>query len=372
MTTKKAKVCISIVTYNHKDCIEKGLESLQRIKFGNGNFDIHVLDNTSNDGTQKLLKEISKREGYENLILSESKENLGFSGGHNKNIKGNLDKYDYFWLYNPDAIIKDSNILDELTQISAEELDSSILQPVLYNLDKTVGNTGNKAHFLGSGGQTAISINSATARSISIPSVSGAAMFLPKAVILKVGYLEDFYLAYHEDVEYSWRASLYGVNKKLCTKVGLYHDHVFESSKFKFFLLDRNKLYKIFSYYDFLSIIFLMPSLLLLEITTTVFFAMKGWGSIKVKVYKDVWNNRGQIKSTRKKIKKIKKIQNWKNLINSLTGSISTKDLGGNKIIVIGVKIINLLTSVNFIIYKIAINILAKTTKICSRKEILK
>ncbi len=355
------RICISIVTYNHGQCIEAGLKSLQNIEFEQGKFDIHIIDNASKDNTWEVLNKIKSKQ--DNIILNKSNKNLGFSGGHNKNIKDNLKNYDYFWLYNPDAIIKDKNILDELVKISKEENDNVILQPVLYNLDDTIGNAGNKAHFLGSGGQATIQINSKTPSSIKISAVSGAAMFLSKEVVKKIGYLEDFYLAYHEDVEYSWRASLYGVDKKLCTKVGLYHDHVFESSKFKFFLLDRNKLYKIFSYYDFLSIIFLMPSLLLLEITTTVFFIMKGWRNIKIKVYKDIWTNREKIRETRKKISKIKNIQSWQRLTSELSGSMSTKDLGKNKIVKTGVKIVNVLTSINFYIYKVIINILAKINK---------
>jgi len=96
------KIELSVIIVNHnglkylKNCLDSLYENLQ-----NTTFEIIVIDNNSNDKSCSYIKE-----NYPNVILIESKENLGFGKGNNlgvKNAKGKI-----ILLLNNDTVLLDS------------------------------------------------------------------------------------------------------------------------------------------------------------------------------------------------------------------------------------------------------------------------
>ena len=75
-------VTISLVTYNGSKWIAGCLGSVQRQTLSS--FEFLVLDNASVDGTVEALRQFSTIEPRMQLV--ESSENLGYAGGHNRNI----------------------------------------------------------------------------------------------------------------------------------------------------------------------------------------------------------------------------------------------------------------------------------------------
>ncbi|MDP3973889.1 MAG: glycosyltransferase family 2 protein [Candidatus Daviesbacteria bacterium] len=96
---------IIILNYNVKDLLLKCLESIFRNKTPKDKWQIIVVDNASEDGLVKAVKE----KYNDNVVeLVENKENLGFSAGNNVGVK--KTKAPVMLFLNPDTIVVDEAI----------------------------------------------------------------------------------------------------------------------------------------------------------------------------------------------------------------------------------------------------------------------
>jgi glycosyltransferase involved in cell wall biosynthesis len=78
---KNPKVSVCIITYNHKDFIERCLESLAQQQT-NFSFEIIVSDDCSTDGSQEIIKRVAQK--YPHLIrVFLHEKNMGNGGGNN-------------------------------------------------------------------------------------------------------------------------------------------------------------------------------------------------------------------------------------------------------------------------------------------------
>ncbi|HHG83350.1 MAG TPA: glycosyltransferase, partial [Bacteroidetes bacterium] len=91
------RLSIIIVNYNVKHFIEQCLLSVREAMKGIDG-EVYVVDNNSVDGSQEMLKE-----KFPDVILIESKENLGFSRGNNLAIRKAVGEY--VLLLNPDTVV---------------------------------------------------------------------------------------------------------------------------------------------------------------------------------------------------------------------------------------------------------------------------
>src|SRR3989344_4336914 len=92
---------IIIVSYNTKDFIGECIDSIKK-NTKNLNYEIIVVDNASSDNSLEMLKT-----KFPDVILVESKENIGFSKANNLGVEKSKGKYVLF--LNPDTVIyKDS------------------------------------------------------------------------------------------------------------------------------------------------------------------------------------------------------------------------------------------------------------------------
>lgn len=100
---KTPDLSIVIVSYNTKKITEDCLESINRSLTGTKiKYEIVLIDNNSQDGSQKLLETIS-RDVKNNLVYKQSGENLGFGRGNNLGVKMAQGKY--VLLLNTDVIV---------------------------------------------------------------------------------------------------------------------------------------------------------------------------------------------------------------------------------------------------------------------------
>ena len=80
-----SKYCIIIPIYNEEKCIEKFIESINKINLKNYEKYIYFIDDKSNDNTKHILKKIANTN--KNYYIFENKINLG----QNKSLKENLN-----------------------------------------------------------------------------------------------------------------------------------------------------------------------------------------------------------------------------------------------------------------------------------------
>lgn len=104
---KQPDLSVIIVNYNTKDLLYDCLKSIKKaVKPANG-LEIIVVDNASVDGSQEMVKK-----EFPNIILIQSKKNLGFSKGNNLGVKKATGKYLLF--LNSDTKISSKSLVKPL------------------------------------------------------------------------------------------------------------------------------------------------------------------------------------------------------------------------------------------------------------------
>lgn len=134
------KVSIIIVTYQSEHEIENCLNSIYD-KVKGISFEIIIIDNSSTDSTKNILKN-----HFENIILIENKENLGYSVANNQGAK--LASGDFLFFLNPDSIMTE-NSLKILISIFQKKLNVGIAAPRITdsNNDVQISTGGNPNFF---------------------------------------------------------------------------------------------------------------------------------------------------------------------------------------------------------------------------------
>jgi len=225
---KNLKIFIIVLHYGDICLTLKCLQSLQKINKQSLEVKTMVISNT--------LVNQSKKEKLEGLcdIFIQNKKNLGFAGGNNIGIKKALRKNaDYVLLLNNDTIAY-KDLLLYLTKAAEEYLDVGIVGPVikhkvknrmLYDYGGVVNWKLGKPYHK----------NSVRVRPWRPPGsdpekglierdfVSGCCMLVKRAVFEKVGFLNERYFLYLEDVEFCTRAKRAGFIILLNPKPVIFH-----------------------------------------------------------------------------------------------------------------------------------------------------
>ena len=129
MILQDVKVFVIIVSYKGHRWYERCFSSLRESSVPVKTI---VIDNASNDGTIEYIKD-----HFPEILLIESKENLGFGKANNLGLRYALDHgADYAFLLNQDAWIE-PDTLQKLIEIHSRHLEYGIIGPVQTNADKT-------------------------------------------------------------------------------------------------------------------------------------------------------------------------------------------------------------------------------------------
>lgn len=207
-------ISIVIVNYNVKDHLDACLASIYKCNREGYKIEIFVVDNNSIDGSAKFIK--SK---YSDVIFIENDINLGFSKANNIALKQVSGKY--VLLLNPDTILEEGTFgklikfCEENKEVGAigskliqanGKLDLackrsfptlSVALPRIVGLSKLFP----KSKIFGRYNLTYLDEN----ETYEVEAICGAFMFMPKAVLDKVGFLDEDYFMYGEDLDLCYR-----------------------------------------------------------------------------------------------------------------------------------------------------------------------
>ncbi len=237
---KQDKIVIVTVTYNSQRYLKNLLISLKK----QGEIlSIIFVDNNSLDGTKKIIKQEQKK--GDNIYLIENKRNEGFAKATNTGIKYGLKnlKADYFFLLNPDTVIEE-NLFKELI-FWDKKLSNSVLCPkILIKKNKKIWWEGTKIFKIKD-----LLTNLKLSNSIHInkekedsevkkfpyetEAITGCAVFFRKSIIEKIGYLDEKFFMYGEDLDYSLRLRKKGYKIFVIPNAIVYHDVLLEKESFK-------------------------------------------------------------------------------------------------------------------------------------------
>ncbi len=271
-----SKVFIIILNWNRKEDTLACLESLIRINIAEHSVSLVVVDNASTDDSAKVLKKELKSLTFKkkklNGVLIKNKENLGFTGGNNTGIRlAYNSKADYVVLLNNDTLV-DENFLVEIVKYANENNSVGLISPKIYfapgfefhkdrysvkDKGKVIWYMGGKMDWNNIYG-TNEGVDEVDQGQFESPHTTdfatGACMLISKSVIEKVGYLDDSYFMYLEDVDLSERVRRAGYEVRVVPQSKVWHKVAQSSgvgSSLNDYFIHRNRLLFGFKYASF-------------------------------------------------------------------------------------------------------------------------
>ncbi len=215
------KVCCVVLTWNDRENLAECLGSMSRLTYPN--LKIIVSDNGSTDGTIEFVKA-----DYPDVVLLENGRNLFWAGGNNVGIQRAIeDGADYIMLLNNDIIV-DPEMVGTLVEVGKSDTHIGMLGPKIYYY-------GDNKQLWYAGGR--ISLWRGIARHIGIREIdrgqydkvvstdyiTGCALMVKRQVVEKIGLVDPVYIAYGEDMDWSYRARLAGYQLKYVPASMLWH-----------------------------------------------------------------------------------------------------------------------------------------------------
>ena len=223
------KVAVVVLNWDGFDDTAECLKSLHNQSFKK--FDIILIDNGSKD-KQKNQKLNQFKADYPDLILIKNDKNLGFAGGVNTGIKAAMAKnYEFVALFNNDATA-DTDWLKNLLKAQKKHQSGITTGLFLHQDGKTIDSSGDQYSNWGLPFPRARNQKTENAESSGfVFSGSGGNSLYSIDMLKKIGLFDDYFFAYYEDSDISFRAQLAGY-KVFYTKDALsYHKQGATSQK---------------------------------------------------------------------------------------------------------------------------------------------
>lgn len=212
------KVSAVTVNWNSLKVTIECLESLQKVNYPN--FEVIVVDNASTDGSAEKIEEL-----FPEMTLIKSEKNYGWGGGTNVGLKYAMESgSDYIWLLNNDLVVE-PDALGKLVAAAERTNEAVLVSPILYFYS-----TRTRIQHCGS----EFDWKNYVVRNISdlgeIASINEkdfwtwcTAVLVKREVVEKVGYFDEKYFIYFDDLDYSARAMSAGCRHKLESSAKVYH-----------------------------------------------------------------------------------------------------------------------------------------------------
>jgi GT2 family glycosyltransferase len=213
------KISIIIVNFNTKDFLDKCLESIYDSVISRDQYEVIVVDNYSSDDSIESLNT-----KYTQVRWIRLKQNVGFSRANNIGIQ-NSGQSEYIFFLNPDTIINKYTLIG-LVRFMDNYYDAGISTPYVSLPDGNIDDACHRGfptpwnaitHFTGLGkkfpnskifngyhlGYSDMDI------SHEIDACAGAAMFIRREAGNQIGWWDEDYFWYGEDLDFCYRAKLF-------------------------------------------------------------------------------------------------------------------------------------------------------------------
>ncbi len=253
--------CVIIVTWNGKNQVTECLQSIYSAKHDK---DMHVfiVDNGSVDGTTNAV-----RKKFPQVTLIPLPKNLGFTGGNNVGIKQALrNGADYIWLLNNDTKIESNafSITGAFTYPRVGIAGSKIYfaPGYEYHLDNYTKNQQGKVLWYAGGlidwdnmyssHRGVDEIDHGQYNAIGKTEfITGCSMMISKEVFEKIGFFDERFYLYLEDVDFCLRAKQMGYKLLYVPQSIIWHNNAGSSavgSQLHQYYMTRNRMLLGFRY----------------------------------------------------------------------------------------------------------------------------
>lgn len=213
------EIALIILTCNKKALILSCLNSLKKVNKKNIKLTTIVVDNGSKDETVETI--IKK---YPEVIVIDNKINYGFAKGINCGLRFAYQQdCQYILLLNND-IIPDKDFLIKLIS-QAKRNSYYICGPKILTKDNKIWSIGgviDKVRFsgglIGYGQEESLNF-----KNQKVDFISGTAMLVKREVFEKIGFFDEDYFFYYEDLDFCFRAGKAGFKSYLVPSSEIIH-----------------------------------------------------------------------------------------------------------------------------------------------------
>lgn len=304
-----------IILVNYKDYVNKFLaecrDSLKQQSYSD--FNVYIVDNASSDDSRQYIAD-----NYPEAVIIPRPDG-NYTAANNAGIKrAKEDGCRYFVIANMDTRF-DPEWLKELIRGFQSKEDAAFVQSKMllypateeeWELSK-INSLGNIMNFLGFGFTSAYREKDREIEGM--PEIegyaSGTSFITCREVIEDIGYYDEEYWMYHDDVEMSWRARLAGYRIYLAPRSVVYHKYEFGRSVRMLYYMERNRYLAIFHYYRCPTLLLLLPAIAGMEMGMILYSVPGKWFNTKMKVDSYFLNPKNWVKicNKRRRVKKMRR-----------------------------------------------------------------
>lgn len=288
-------ITVIIPHHNGKHYLKECLDSIKNQEIP---LEVIIVDNGSRDGSQEYIKE-----DYSEFTLIENQENLGFAVAVNQGI--NASKGDYVFLLNNDVKLGQKCIHNLVKCLEEDEkIFSAASRMMQYEDQSKLDDAGDEYTILGwtkKAGEGKSPQKYPEKRDI-FSSCAGAALYR-RSIMEEVGYLDENFFAYMEDVDLGYRARIRGYKNVYCPMAVVYH-HGSKTTgsrynQFKIRLAARNNIYVPYKNMPWPQLLLNSPFLLLGFFAKYLFFCKKKQGKYYLEGVKEGLNSLNRVNKVR-------------------------------------------------------------------------
>jgi GT2 family glycosyltransferase len=209
---------VVIVSYNTRELLKECLQSIF-MNTENISFEIFVVDNNSVDHTGQMVKD-----EFQEVKLIENKENKGFARANNQAMK--LTSGRNVLLLNPDTKVLQDSLNKMVTFIDSRQDVAAVgcrllnadlsLQPSCYRFPSLVPTIAHILHlWILPGLKQSFILSSLEMKNYDmiheVDCVRGACLLVKAEVISQIGYLDEDYFMYTEEIDWCYRMKKAGL-----------------------------------------------------------------------------------------------------------------------------------------------------------------
>jgi GT2 family glycosyltransferase len=286
-------VYVIVVNYNGAEYLKTCLSSIEKQTYPN--YKTIVIDNASTDNSEEYI-----RQYFPKITLIRAERNLGFAKGNNLAIKSAIDqKADYVFLVNNDTELE-SDLVEKLIKTAEHDDSSGIVGPAAFDLKnkKSLQEMGMAIDKFG----YALALKSSSDKNC-VFFVSGCAMMIKSELILRIGFFDESYFMFAEDLDLCWRSMLAGYKIIVNENARIYHASggsisggIIKSSSYttsaqRVFLREKNTVRTLLKNYDFSNLIKFVPFYVALLFFETIFWVFILKPDVSKNIFKAIfWN----------------------------------------------------------------------------------
>jgi hypothetical protein len=262
-------VDVSVVSWNSWPHLSRNLPALAAQDYPA--YRIVVVDNASSDASADEVEA-----HFPDVTVVRSARNGGYGAGNNIGFAQSQSKY--IAVVNPDARPEPGWLRALVRALEGDPQAALATSKVLLASDPDrVNACGLDVHI--SGIAFCRALGEEQHRHVAteqVASVSGAAFVARRDVLEEIGGLDERFFMYMEDTELSMRARLAGYNVVLTPRSRVVHDYTLDISPWKFYYLERNRIFMLVNVFRWRTLAMLLPALLLAECGVWAFAVRNG------------------------------------------------------------------------------------------------